>query len=108
MGAEALKPSISFYPSEIGLSSVSAENKEFMNFDRESLLDKARARASVRARLRNVSEAQRTKFSHEALALLRGRAEWQGARFILGYLALKDELDLSSVLQIARAEGKTV
>src|SRR5688572_18244804 len=83
-------------------------NNEFMNSSNESLSDKARMRASVRARLRAVSATERTEFAQGALSILRGRTEWKGARFVLGYLALKDELDLSSVLQVARAEGKTV
>ena len=65
-------------------------------------------RQLARIRLSPITPEQRRALSAAAAEQLLSRPEWQRAQRILGYLPLKDELDLSTALESAVAAGKTV
>jgi 5-formyltetrahydrofolate cyclo-ligase len=75
--------------------------------------------ASIHDLKRDIRKATRAKFctfseehirarSREAAQILLERPEWKAAKHLLGYLALKDELELSAILKTAFTDGKTV
>jgi len=73
------------------------------------LIERKRAiRKEGRARIRAFSEEALQKMSSAAGQILSERPEWKNARRVLGYLALKDELEFSSVLKAALVDGKTI
>jgi 5-formyltetrahydrofolate cyclo-ligase len=65
-------------------------------------------RQLTRTRVAQITPEQRSALSAAVTDQLLSRPEWQRAQRILGYLPLKDELDLSPVLESALAAGKTV
>jgi 5-formyltetrahydrofolate cyclo-ligase len=65
-------------------------------------------RQVARTRLSQITPEQRIALSAAAALQLLARPEWQSAQRILGYLPLKDELELSSALEAAPKGGKTV
>lgn len=69
---------------------------------------KREIRKEGRSRMRAVTEESLREHSTAAAAILLERPEWKNAQRILGYLALKDELELSTVLKAALAAGKTI
>ena len=69
---------------------------------------KREIRKEGRARMRSMTEELLRERSIAAAAILLERREWKSAERILGYLALKDELELSGVLKAALTAGKTV
>lgn len=69
---------------------------------------KSGLRSAVRAELKKISSDTRAAASLSASELVRIQTEWQNARSILFYAPLPDELDLSTLWDIARAENKTV
>ena len=69
---------------------------------------KREIRKEVREKVRSFSEEMVRKFSHTAAEILLQQAQWTSAKNLLGYLALKDEIELSAVLKAAFASGKTV
>jgi 5-formyltetrahydrofolate cyclo-ligase len=69
---------------------------------------KREIRKEARERVRTLDEGTLRNLSASAVHCLLKRPEWKSAKRVLGYLALKDELDLSSLLKAALAEGKTV
>lgn len=70
--------------------------------------EKRKIRAQVRARLASISAAQRMELAQRAVETLVKQAEWKRARVILGFLALPDELDMSTALRAAWESGKKV
>lgn len=71
-------------------------------------LRKREIRREVRERITSISEEARREYSAAAVRMLAERLEWKAAQRVLGYLALKDELDLSQALKLALAAGKSV
>ncbi len=69
---------------------------------------KSELRQLARTRNSQISPGERRTLSTAAVAQLLARPEFQRAQRILGYLALKDELDLSAALESALGAGKTV
>src|SRR5688500_8174572 len=69
---------------------------------------KREIRKEGRARRRAVSEDSLRELSAAAAGILLARPEWINAQHILGYLALKDEIELSSVLKTTLTAGKTI
>ena len=69
---------------------------------------KRELRQLARTRASQVTPEQRHALSTAAVQQLLARPEWQCAQRILGYLPLKDELDLSPALESALSAGKTV
>ena len=69
---------------------------------------KRELRQLARSRAASLTAADRQRLSLRVVDHLLERPEWQNARRILGYLALKDELDLSTALESALRAGKTV
>jgi 5-formyltetrahydrofolate cyclo-ligase len=69
---------------------------------------KRELRQLARSRLSQITPEQRRALSAAAVAQLLARPEFQRAQHILGYLPLKDELDLSAALESALQSGKTV
>lgn len=69
---------------------------------------KREIRKGAREKVRSLTDESLRKFSVAAARLLLERPEWKAAQQILGYLALKDELELSAVLKAAFGEGKVV
>src|SRR5688500_2015115 len=69
---------------------------------------KREIRKEVREKVRKISEKNVLNFSHAAAELLLQQEQWSSARQLLGYLALKDEIELSAVLKAAFNSGKTV
>lgn len=65
-------------------------------------------RNSTREKFRTFSEEQIRARSRDAARILLDRPEWNSAKHLLGYLALKDELELSAILKAAFSDGKTV
>lgn len=79
-----------------------------MNEQETIAQEKERIRTSVRARLALVSPVLRNELSRQAIALLERQPVWQSAKVVLGYLALRDEMDLFSAIETARTTGKTI
>ena len=73
-----------------------------------SALLKRELRGRLRARLQEISPAQREEFSAQARASLARRRVWREAGAVLFYAPLPDEIDLLPLLERALAEGKTV
>jgi 5-formyltetrahydrofolate cyclo-ligase len=69
---------------------------------------KSELRQLARTRLSLFTPEQRRVLSTAAVAQLLALPEFQRAQRILGYLPLKDELDLSPALETALQSGKTV
>jgi 5-formyltetrahydrofolate cyclo-ligase len=69
---------------------------------------KREIRKKVREKVRKIGEKNVLNFSHAAAELLLQQEQWIAARNLLGYLALKDEIELSAVLKAAFSTGKTV
>jgi 5-formyltetrahydrofolate cyclo-ligase len=69
---------------------------------------KAALRAEMRAKLREISQAERDAASIQACALLKQQAIWQNANSILFYAPMPDELDVWPLVAEARAAGKSV
>jgi len=69
---------------------------------------KREIRRAVREQARRVSEEQLREYSAAATQLLSEQAEWKSAQRILGYLALRDETDISAAIKSAIVSGKTV
>lgn len=69
---------------------------------------KREIRKEAREKIRVLNDEQLRKHSVAACRILLERPEWKAAQQVLGYLALKDELELSAVLKAAFGEGKTV
>jgi 5-formyltetrahydrofolate cyclo-ligase len=69
---------------------------------------KRELRQLARTRLSQITPEERRALSVAAVQQLLARPEFQRARRILGYLPLKDELDLSPALESALAAGKTL
>ena len=69
---------------------------------------KREIRKDVREKVRKISEEIVLNFSHRAAELLLQQEQWIAAQKVLGYLALKDEVELSAVLKAAFSAGKTV
>ena len=65
-------------------------------------------RREARERMQAVNEAALGEYSGAAVKILLERPEWTTAQRVLGYLALKDELDMSPLLKAAFADGKMV
>jgi 5-formyltetrahydrofolate cyclo-ligase len=77
--------------------------------DSESISSlKQRIRVQARSQLAAIRPEERKRSSIQVVERLLERLEWQKAERILGYLALKDELDLSGALEDAMRAGKTV
>ena len=69
---------------------------------------KSELRQLARTRLSQITPEQRRTLSAAVIARLLARPEFHRAQRILGYLPLKDELDLSPALESALRSGKTV
>lgn len=69
---------------------------------------KRELRQLARTRNSQITPEQRRTLSAAAIAQLLARPEFHRAQRILGYLPLKDELDLSAALESALRAGKTV
>ena len=69
---------------------------------------KREIRNEVREKVRSVTEEKFRELSHAAAQILLTQEQWIGARHVLGYLALKDEVELSSVLKAAFTASKRV
>jgi len=69
---------------------------------------KREIRRETRERVRSISEDLLGQRSNAATRLLLERREWTDAHCILGYLALNDELNFSTVLKAALTSGKTI
>jgi 5-formyltetrahydrofolate cyclo-ligase len=63
-------------------------------------------RRELTARGREVPADVRVKASAAALSRIRDQSEWRVARRVLLYAPLADELDLSPLMVLARAEGR--
>jgi 5-formyltetrahydrofolate cyclo-ligase len=74
----------------------------------ESVLFKARLRQQLRGRIGNLSEAQRAEASAQACSVLAAQPVWNRAQSVLFYSPLRDELDLSAMLDDALGCGKVV
>jgi 5-formyltetrahydrofolate cyclo-ligase len=70
--------------------------------------EKRDLRHQARARLSQISAEQHKSLSAAAMIQLLARPEWQNAQLILGYLPLKDELDLSAALEWGVRASKTI
>jgi 5-formyltetrahydrofolate cyclo-ligase len=70
--------------------------------------EKAALRRRARGLLKEVGLESRRRFSADAVSLLLERDEFRAAKFILGYMALADELDLAGAFEGVWASGKTV
>lgn len=71
-------------------------------------LEKQQIRQTMRARLRTIPAVERAERAQQAVKLLQTHPLWRQARSILGYLALKDELDLWGALTEAQSQEKVV
>ena len=69
---------------------------------------KREIRREARERMRAFTEDFIRQNSASASILLSQQPEWKAAQRVLGYLALKDELEFSSLLKSALADSKTV
>ena len=69
---------------------------------------KKEIRRAARERMRSFSEDFIRQQSINAAIVLSQQTEFKNAQRILGYLALKDELEFSSLLKSAIANGKSV
>jgi 5-formyltetrahydrofolate cyclo-ligase len=72
------------------------------------MTEKESFRKTVRARVASIDTNIRKELSHQVLSRLANQDAWINAGLILGYLALKDEVDLLPALEAAWAAGKTV
>src|SRR5439155_26510815 len=70
--------------------------------------EKSALRSLIRGRIASLPESVGQDFSVQAVARLVARPEWAEACAVLGYLPLKDELELRSALECGRAGGKRV
>ena len=71
-------------------------------------IHKSAIRKTARERIRTISEHQLRSYSAAATQLLSEQAEWKSAQRILGYLALKDEIEPSAAIKFAIGSGKSV
>ena len=69
---------------------------------------KSELRQLTRTRNSQITPEQRRTLSAAAVSQLLSRPEFHGTQRILGYLPLKDELDVSAALESALHSGKTV
>ena len=69
---------------------------------------KREIRKEVREKVRSVTEEKFRDLSHAAAQILLKQEQWIGARHVLGYLALNDEVQLSSLLKVTFTASKTV
>lgn len=73
------------------------------------ILDTKRTiRREVRDGIRPLPEDSIRKLSLAAVQILSDQPAWKNAQRILGYLALKDELELSTAIKSALTAGKTI
>ncbi len=73
-----------------------------------SFMDKPSLRQQMRAQLTGLSVSMRRDLSARAVARLVEQGIWPKASSILGYVPLKDELDLLPALEAARLTGKVI
>jgi len=71
-------------------------------------MGKAQIREQIRSRLATISPAERAELSRQTVSRLAKQEVWQISKSVLGYLALKDELDMFVALEVALKMGKTV
>jgi 5-formyltetrahydrofolate cyclo-ligase len=71
-------------------------------------MEKAHLRARIRQTLNGIPPTNRTEFAERASRNLLRQPAWHNSNAILGFLALKDELDLFRVLEAAWATGKII
>ena len=71
-------------------------------------LEKERMRQNLRDKAREISPVRRLELSASACSLLTSQSAWQGARSVLFYAPLSDELDLWPLVEVALAANKTV
>jgi 5-formyltetrahydrofolate cyclo-ligase len=74
----------------------------------ESISEKQEWRRRLRARLKGLSQPERSEASARASDLLRRQEVWQGAQAILFYAPMSGELDLAPLLEEALRGGKAV
>ena len=75
---------------------------------RSARAEKARLRSQVRDRIRAMSADHRCEADRSVCRLLSTTASAIGARFVLGYLALADEVDIAHFLTATAAEDRQV
>jgi len=71
-------------------------------------LEKRALRQQLRLALKDIAPSERERFSVDAAQILSQRREWLQARSVLFYMALADELDLTTLLHLALHQGKIV
>lgn len=71
-------------------------------------VQKRRLREELRTKLRQLSREEKSAQSHDARQLLRNQPVWRGARSVLLYASMPDEVDVMPLLDEALADGKQV
>ena len=79
-----------------------------MNASDSGMETKVRLRAEVRERIRGMAGLMREDAAARVQARLRVMPSWEGSRCVGGYVALRDELDLSGLLRERLAAGGRV